>query len=887
MKQANKLMSVVLGFGILTVAMSLVPSKPMGAAGSASVRSSIRWRRIMTTWARRFAFLVSFAIANLFPSTPPALAQIYSSATAEIGHDTSLSLKTLAGNVKIPQSCAQQPPQLLPNPTGLSIDQDFCGYMPVPMPLCPNDNCGVTASDNSGAAGPNHYFQTENFSAIIFDKTGQVVLGPFPTATFWSGFTSPGNVCSFTWSDAVVLYDRAAQRWFISRFAAVNNGDDVPASWYQCFAISATSDPTGQYYRYVFSIDPSDWSDYPKFGIWPDAYYMTSDNRGPICKVGCATLNPVGHSSFVVAFERSKMLPGQPAREIIFKTADEGHRAGMLPADWDGKAPPAGAPDYLARTLDPNMGWPSNALEVWAAQVDWQVGGGVLSLMDSLTPDAFNSALCQKNSDTLNQSCIPQPGTSQGLDPLAGGRPMYRLAYRNFGDHEALVFTQTVEVGDFDDHSGIRWYELRRSGGNWSIYQQGTFAPDSEYRWMGSIAIDRSGNIALGYNTSSSATFPGIRIAGRLASEPLGQLTEAAILQAGIGSYDGQFDTNKNDPEWADYSQTTLDPLDGCTFWYAGTYQPVGSTGMQFTWATKIGSFRFPNCVADLSISKTRSPLGSIAAGTNVTFTITVTNNGPADAGNITLSDNVPAGSGFVSLSSPAGWKCTNPLTGKSGAITCTNTSLADGASAIFTIVASVNCSTPDGTVVSNTASVLAETPPDNNHSNDSQSVSLTVFNPAPVVNASVGLSLLPQNDHNLVNVGLAATATDDACPAPTSFVVQVFGDEDDQTPTDSSGTVFSPDAKDIAVSTLRLRQERTDSGDGRVYLIVVKASDAAGGTGFATSIVVVPKSSSAANISSINAQAATSKAFADTHSGGPPPGYFIMGDGPVIGPKQ
>jgi len=264
-----------------------------------------------------------------------------------------------------------------------------------------------------------------------------------------------------------------------------------------------------------------------------------------------------------------------------------------------------------------------------------------------------------------------------------------------------------------------------------------------------------------------------------------------------------------------------------------------------------------------------------------------VTNNGPADAGNITLSDNVPAGSGFVSLSSPAGWKCTNPLTGKSGAITCTNTSLADGASAIFTIVASVNCSTPDGTVVSNTASVLAETPPDNNHSNDSQSVSLTVFNPAPVVNASVGLSLLPQNDHNLVNVGLAATATDDACPAPTSFVVQVFGDEDDQTPTDSSGTVFSPDAKDIAVSTLRLRQERTDSGDGRVYLIVVKASDAAGGTGFATSIVVVPKSSSAANISSINAQAAASKAFADTHSGGPPPGYFIMGDGPVIGPKQ
>jgi len=189
--------------------------------------------------------------------------------------------------------------------------------------------------------------------------------------------------------------------------------------------------------------------------------------------------------------------------------------------------------------------------------------------------------------------------------------------------------------------------------------------------------------------------------------------------------------------------------------------------------------------------------------------------------------------------------------------------------------------------VISNSAGVIAETPPDNNHSNDSQSVSFTVFNPVPVVSASVGLSLLPQNDHNLVNVGLAATATDDACPAPSSFVVQVFGNEDDQTPTDRSGTVFSPDAKDIAVATLRLRQERVDSGDGRVYLVVVKATDTAGGTGFATITVVVPKSSSTANIASVNTQAAVAKAFADSHQGAPPAGYFVIGDGPIIGSKQ
>src|SRR6266851_2199411 len=808
----------------------------------------------------------SLALVILVGCTFSALGQTYSnSATAEVGHDTSLPLQSLA-NSSGSTSCPQQPAQLLPNATGLSIDQNFCGYTPAPKPL-PG---GVIASDDSGAAGLNHYFQTENYSAAIFDKTGQVVLGPFSTATFWSGFTSPSNTCSGGWSDTVVLYDHDAQRWFVSRFAGTPHSDGtISAPWYQCFAISTTSDPTDTYYRYVFAIDPTDWNDYPKFGIWPDGYYMTANNR---FDVNNATA-PIAH--FIVAFERSAMLAGQAAREIIFKIYNNGLRAHILPADWDGKTPPpVGSPNYLARPLDTNLGWPLSAMEVWTAQVDWGAGMGVLSLQDTLLQDAFDSALCK------NQNCIPQPSTTQGLDPLAFGMMMYRLAYRNFGDHESLVFTQTVDAGDFVNHAGIRWYELRRSGGGWSLYQQATFAPDSDHRWMGSIAIDHFGNMAMGYNVSSSATYPGIRIAGRLANDPLGQMSEAAILEPGLGSETGTV-------FFADYSQTTLDPLDDCTFWHTGTYQPANATNEQFSWATKIGSFRFPNCVADLSVTKTRSPSGAITAGTNVTYTITATNNGPADAGNITVTDMLVAGTGFVSVSAPTGWDCKYPSPGKSGAIKCTSISLADGASAIITIVTSVNCSTPNDTVISNSAGVIAETPPDNNHSNDSQSVSFTVFNPVPVVSASVGLSLLPQNDHNLVNVGLAATATDDACPAPSSFVVQVFGNEDDQTPTDRSGTVFSPDAKDIAVATLRLRQERVDSGDGRVYLVVVKATDTAGGTGFATITVVVPKSSSTANIASVNTQAAVAKAFADSHQGAPPAGYFVIGDGPIIGSKQ
>jgi uncharacterized repeat protein (TIGR01451 family) len=785
----------------------------------------------------------------------PLLAQPFnSSATPEIGHDLSPSLQSMANNVKVDQLCAQQPAQLLPNATGLTLDQNFCGYTPAPFP--------IFASDASGAAGPNHYFQTENFSAVIFDKTGKVVLGPFFTSVFWNGFTSPGNTCSFTWSDVVVLYDHDAQRWFVSRFASVVPPSGPP-SWYQCFAVSTTSDPTGQYNRYVFPIDPANFSDYPKFGVWPDAYYMTSNNRGN-------SLNPTpptGH--FVVAFERSAMLAGQAAREIIFKIDNKGLQAHILPADWDGKTPPpAGSPNYLARPLDTNMGWPQSAMEIWTAQVDWGAGTGVLNLQTTLPQDAYDTAICN-----LVQSCIPQPNTTVGLTPLALGAMMYRLAYRNFGDHESMVFNQTV-AEDFNSHAGIRWYELRRSGGSWSIFQHANFAPDSKHRWMGSLAMDRFGNMAMGYNVSSSATFPEIRVAGRVANDPLGQMSEAAILEPGFGS-------QLQSVFFADYSQTTLDPLDDCTFWHTGTYQPANSFKTQYFWGTKVGSFRFPNCVADLSISKTRSPSGDIAAGTNVTYTVAATNNGPADAGNITVPDTLASGTVFVSLTSPAGWNCTSPLVGQSGLINCQATSLASSASAVFTSVANVSCSVPNGTVISNTASVGAQTPPDNNPSNNSQSVSFTVSNPVPVVNAAVALSMLPQNNHDLVNVGLTATATDGSCP--TTLLVQVFGNEDDVTPT----AQFSPDATDIAVGTLRLRQERDATGDGRVYLVVVKATNAANETGFATITVVVPKSSSADDIGSVEMQAAAAKAFADTHNGAPPPGYFVIGDGPVIGPKQ
>lgn len=808
----------------------------------------------------------TFTAVMMFVGVSSALAQTsidipaYRSGWDEL-HDASRPLREIVGGTGTTAQTTSpiQIKQPLLNPaTGLTVVKNFPGYAAPGGPI-PN----VPASDTSGAAGPNHYMQSVNFSATIYDKGGNIVQGPFSTSTFWNGFAF--TPCTAGFSDVVVLYDQSAQRWFVSKFTRVANPDGTTFTWYQCFAISTTTDPTGTYYRYAFLVDPTEFNDYPKFGIWPDGYYMSADRNKIFPGLG----------NFALAFEREKMLNNQPAQYFIFKLNNGGLRAGMLPSDWDGDTPPpTGSPNYFVRTLDPNIGWPMTELEVWAFQVDWVNSSASFTLRDTLVPDPFNSNLCN-----LNQSCVPQPGTSQGLDPQGGGRPMFRLAYRNFGDHEALVFDQAVDAGDFANHSALRWYELRKSslGDPWSIYQQNTFAPDSDHRWMGTMAMDRFGNMAIGYNVSSGSVFPSLRVAGRLAGDPLGGLTEEFTLQAGGGSYTGT-------SQFADYSQMEPDPLDDCTLWFTGTYQPF--TSNQYTWATQIGAFRFPDCAADLEVTKTSAPSGMIEAGTNVTYTITITNNGPAGAGNVNLTDAVPAGTSLVSFSPEIDWDCTVPGADSSGPINCTKTGMAVGESAQFTVVATMNCSTSDSASVNNTAMAGLDTPVDNDLTNNSQTVSLTVNNPVPVVTASVGENLLPQNNHELENVGLAATATDGPyCPAP-ALVVQVFGDEDDETPTASS-TVFSPDAKDVAVATLRLRQERVNSGDGRVYLIVVSATDDAGGTGFDTATVGVPKNRSENSIASVNDEAAAAKAFADASNGAPPAGYFAIGDGPVIGPKQ
>jgi hypothetical protein len=267
---------------------------------------------------------------------------------------------------------------------------------------------------------------------------------------------------------------------------------------------------------------------------------------------------------------------------------------GQLPSDFDGLlAPPTGAPNYFAEvgnagTISPN----NDTLAIWQFHVDWiNPANSTFGLAGQpnqvLSVASFNLMPCVFS--LLNPGCVPQPGGAPMLDPL-GDRLMYRLQYRRYWDHESLVTNHTVDLdGSPSGHAGIRWYELRQSGaGSWNIHQQGTFGPDSNARWLGSIAADAQGNIALGYSLSSVSVFPSVMYAGRLATDPLGLLPQAEVALAnGSGS---QLDPSAR---WGDYSMLAIDPLDDCTFWYTNEYYQVTSLR---GWHTRIGAFRFPTC---------------------------------------------------------------------------------------------------------------------------------------------------------------------------------------------------------------------------------------------------------------------------------------------------
>ncbi len=420
---------------------------------------------------------------------------------------------------------------------------------------------GYVPPDTHGDVGFNHYFQVINCSYSIYNKSGSRIFGPAGNSTVWSGMPHNSND-----GDAIVLFDELANRWIFSQFSLPNGSSTAP--FYQMIAVSQTPDPTGSWYRWVYEF--SAMPDYPKFGIWPDAYYMSTNN------FGAGGGGWVGNGAY--SYDRNAMLAGNPDAVRISFTLPPGGDGfiSLLPADCDGIFPALGTPNYFTYVRTGG----TQRLGIYEFHSDFVTpANSTFGNLTYLNVTPFTS-LGWNNG-------IPQKGSPQLLETL-GDRLMYRLQYRKFNGYGSMVLNHSVNAGS--GKAGIRWYELRNTGTAWSIYQQSTYAPDNHSRWMGSIAQDTAGTISIGYSVSSASIYPGIRYTGRLKTDPLNQMTimEKTIVNGG-GSQTGNWSGRSR---WGDYSALSIDPSAPTTFWFTTEYYAnTSSSG----WQTRIASYTYSN----------------------------------------------------------------------------------------------------------------------------------------------------------------------------------------------------------------------------------------------------------------------------------------------------
>lgn len=564
-------------------------------------------------------------------------------------HVSLIAGSVFAASILLPAAGAEQarvgapafPPK---NAAGAAVEQTTHGAGPQPELLVSFDGLGVgfegphgpstgnNPSDNSLAVGPDHIMQTVNTRMAIFtkkgkkfDTTGQVLYGAVPNNTVFKGF---GGTCEARNNgDTVVRYDQLADRWLIVMpiFRRSATRPDQPPVWTpgpavyssppgvpgqpgaaaplfvpppaspaapaespgaqrgqrgqrgqqppqeqgpysMCYAISATSDPLGPYYRYEF-LRPL-FPDYPRPAVWPDGYYVpTSTSDDIIEKHACVA-------------DRARMLEGRPATEqcIIIEGVNF-----LNNADVDGTSgPPAGAPNIMMAAGGSQLksDFTDDGVYVWQFHTNWKDPSKTkVTGLEKIAVAPYHY-LC--NGQLSN--CVPQPGTDRRLD-AQGDKIMARLVYRRVNGSESLVAVHSVNTEAAA--GGVRWYEFRvGKDRSVKLHQQGTYAPDGFYRWMASPAIDKRGNIGIGYSFGGTPHFAGQRFAGRRANDPLGQLTlRETVLVEGEAA---QTNTNR----WEDYSQTAVDPSDDCTIWYVGDYYKKGAA----TYSTKIGAFRMAGC---------------------------------------------------------------------------------------------------------------------------------------------------------------------------------------------------------------------------------------------------------------------------------------------------
>jgi Divergent InlB B-repeat domain len=558
------------------------------------------------------------AIAPPLSQIQPILPQ--SSSLAEDDDANRLSLRVPHGASLGKDSVLQADTAVVSNLSGLAVNSGvnilglgtgFTGY-----------SLQAVVPDTNGAAGATQFVQFVNESFAVFNKSnGSLAYGPAGGNTLWQALGAP---CSTTTNlDEVVVYDKLANRWVMMMpvFASPD---------YLCFAVSTTSDATnGSWNLYAFPVPGNKMPDYPKLAVWGDGYYISYNQGSNLVFVGAS----------VCALNRAAMLAGNAATMQCFRSTPTTYGV-LLPADLDGTtAPPTGSPEYFV-----NFDGNDQSLDLWQFHVNWTTPANSTFTGPTNIPVAAFTESCGETIVELNYTtgaCVPQAGTTQGLDSY-GDRLMFRLGYRNFGSYASLVANHTVTTGTNGNQTGIRWYELQNSGSGFKLHQQGTYAPDSSYRWMGSIAMDKVGDIALGYSVSSSTTSPSIRYTGRLITDPLGQMDgEVDVLsQAGITS-----GSQTNTFHWGDYSSMAIDPTDDCTFWYTTEYQ--SKTGND-RWSTRIASFSFPSCTQSGQLTVNETGQGTV---TSTDGAINCTN------GSGTCSAYYPTGSAVTLNASPAsGW---------------------------------------------------------------------------------------------------------------------------------------------------------------------------------------------------------------------------------------
>jgi hypothetical protein len=532
----------------------------------------------------------------------------------------------------------------------LGVGNGFTGYT----------TSQAVVPDSNVAVGPTQFVQFVNRSFAVFDKsTGAKAYGPASGNTLWQALGAPCD--AQTNSDEIVQFDKVAGVW-VMLMPAWTNPDQL------CVAVSNTADAANTTWNlYVYPVPADLFDDYPKLAVWPDSYYVSYNQGDDNVFVGAAAC----------ALDRGAMLTGAAAPTMQCFTNIPTSYGALLPGDLDGATPPpAGSPEYFL-----NFDGNDASLDLWQFHVDWTTPAnswfGTSSTDSSPTniPVAAFTEACGETATELlytTGACIPQIGTTQKLDSY-GDRLMYRLAYRNFGigngngGYEDLVVNHTVTLGTSSSQTGVRWYELQNPGTGFGLYQQGTYAPDSSYRWMGSIAMDHNGDIALGYSVSSATMSPSIRYTGRVPGDALGTMeSEIDILSAASVAHGSQTTSYR----WADYSGMSIDPTDDCTFFYTTEYIPT--TGS--SWSTRIASFSFQSCGPGFTLTPT--PLtASVSAGGTAVFNLAVAAQG-GFTGQVALSCSAPTTQGVNCSLSPTSAQPGTPVkltvttTGSSAALT-------------------------------------------------------------------------------------------------------------------------------------------------------------------------------------------------------------------------